>query len=201
VAEVAQLKVKGKTYKLPVVVGSEGEWAIDVSGLRGEAGVITLDPAYKNTGSCESAITFIDGEKGILRYRGFPIEEIAEKSTYLEVAYLLIRGELPTKVQLDDWTDQIRYHTMLHEDMRRFYEALPKDAHAMAACAAAVSAMATFYPDDLDPVDPQQVDASIVRLIGKFPTITAYSYKHSIGQPFLYPDNKLGYVENLLQLI
>ena len=106
--EVAQLKVKGKTYKLPVVVGSEGEWAIDVSGLRGEAGVITLDPSYKNTGSCESAITFIDGEKGILRYRGFPIEEIAEKSTYLEVAYLLIRGELPTKVQLDDWTDQIR---------------------------------------------------------------------------------------------
>jgi citrate synthase len=201
VAEVAQLKVKGKTYKLPVVVGSEGEWAIDVSGLRGEAGVITLDPAYKNTGSCESAITFIDGEKGILRYRGFPIEEIAEKSTYLEVAYLLIRGELPTKVQLDDWTDQIRYHTMLHEDMRRFYEAFPKDAHAMAACAAAVSAMATFYPDDLDPVDPDQVDASIVRLIGKFPTITAYSYKHSIGQPFLYPDNKLGYVENLLQLM
>jgi citrate synthase len=199
--EVAELKVKGKTYKLPVVVGSEGEWAIDVSGLRGEAGVITLDPAYKNTGSCESAITFIDGEKGILRYRGFPIEEIAERSTYLEVAYLLIRGELPTKVQLDDWMDQIRYHTMLHEDMRRFYEAFPKDAHAMAACAAAVSAMATFYPEDLDPVDPDQVNASIVRLIGKFPTLTAYSYKHSVGQPFLYPDNKLGYVENLLQMM
>jgi len=169
--------------------------------LRGETGLITLDSGYKNTGSCSSAITFLDGEKGILRHCGYPIEELAEKSSYLEVAYLLIYGELPTVEQLEQWTQAIQYHTMLHEDLRRLYAALPKDAHPMAVCAAVVAALSTFYPEDLDPLDPKQVRPSIERLIAKFPTITAYSYKHSVGQPFLYPENKLGYVENFLRMM
>jgi citrate synthase len=197
----ARLEVDGKTYELPIVVGSEGERAIDIGALRAEAGLVTLDSGYKNTGSCTSAVTFIDGEKGILRHRGYPIEELAEKSTYLEVAYLLIRGELPTRKELESWTNAIRYHSMLHEDLRRLYDAFPKDAQPMAVCAAVVSALSTFYPQDLDPLDPRQVNACIERLLAKFPTITAYSYKHSIGQPFLYPDNGLGYVENFLRLM
>jgi citrate synthase len=199
--EYATLEVDGKTYELEVITGSEGERAFDIGKLRGASGLITLDPGYKNTGSCKSAVTFIDGEKGILRYRGYPIEQIAEQSTFLEVAYLLVRGELPSRKELDAWVDGIRRHTMVHEDLRRLYAAFPKDAHPMAACAAVVAALSTFYPEDLDPVDPDQVSASVERLIAKFPTITAYSYKHSIGQPFLYPDNSLGYTENFLRLM
>jgi citrate synthase len=199
--DFAQLEFDGKTCKLPVVVGSEGERAVDISGLRGETGLITLDSGYKNTGSCRSAITFIDGDQGILRHRGYPIEELAERSSYLEVAYLLIRGELPTEAEFRRWKRSITYHTLLHEDLRRFYAGFPKDAHAMAVCAAAVAALSTFYPEDLDPVEPRQVGVSIERLLGKFPTLAAYSYKHSIGQPFLYPDNSLGYVENLLRMM
>ncbi len=199
--EVALLEVEGRTYELPIVTGTEGEQAVDITALRSETGLITLDSGYKNTGSCRSAITFLDGEKGILRYRGYPIEELAEKSTYLEVAYLLIRGELPSRKELAAWTEGIRYHTMLHEDLRRLYAAFPKDAHPMAVCAAVVAALSTFYPEDLDPAAPEQVSASVERLIAKFPTITAYSYKHSVGQPFLYHDNKLGYVENFLRLM
>jgi citrate synthase len=199
--DFAQLEFDGKTCKLPVVVGSEGERAVDISGLRGETGLITLDSGYKNTGSCRSAITFIDGDQGILRHRGYPIEELAERSSYLEVAYLLIRGELPTEAEFQRWKRSITYHTLLHEDLRRFYAGFPKDAHAMAVCAAAVAALSTFYPEDLDPVEPRQVGVSIERLLGKFPTLAAYSYKHSIGQPFLYPDNSLGYVENLLRMM
>jgi citrate synthase len=199
--EYATLEVDGKTYELEVITGSEGERAFDIGKLRGASGLITLEPGYKNTGSCKSAVTFIDGEKGILRYRGYPIEQIAEQSTFLEVAYLLVRGELPSRKELDAWVDGIRRHTMVHEDLRRLYAAFPKDAHPMAACAAVVAALSTFYPEDLDPVDPDQVSASVERLIAKFPTITAYSYKHSIGQPFLYPDNSLGYTENFLRLM
>jgi citrate synthase len=199
--ETAELRVGGKVIQLPVVVGSEGERAIDISNLRAETGYITLDPGYGNTGSCTSAITFIDGEQGILRYRGYSIEELALKSTFLEVAYLLIYGELPRKHELDAFVKSICYHTMIHEDFKRFFGALPKDAHPMAACAAAVAALATFYPDSLDPRDPRQVEISVHRLIAKLPTVAAYAYKHSIGQPSMYPDNRKSYVENFLHMM
>jgi citrate synthase len=200
-SEFAELRIGDKTVRLPVVVGSEGERAVDISKLRDETGLITLDPGYANTGSCRSAITFIDGEKGVLRYRGYPIEELAAKSSFLEVAYLLMTGQLPKKQELAAFTASITYHTMLHEDFKRFYGALPKDAHPMAACAAAVAALATFYPDSLDPRDQRQVEVSVHRLIAKMPTLASYAYKHSIGQPFMYPDNRLSYVGNLLRLM
>jgi citrate synthase len=199
--EMAQLRVGDKTIELPIIEGSEGERAVDIRSLRADTGLITLDPGYANTGSCESKITFIDGERGILRYRGYPIEQLAEHCSFLEVAYLLMYGELPAQEQLDAFTRSIRYHTMLHEDFKRFYGALPKDAHPMAACSAAVAALATFYPDSLDPRDPYEVEVSIHRLIAKTPTIAAYAYKHSIGQPFMYPDNRLSYVGNFLHLM
>ena len=199
--DIARLEVDGKTHELKIVTGSEGERAIDVGDLRSRTGLITLDPGYKNTGSCLSAITFIDGESGVLSYRGYPIEQIAHQCGFLEVAYLLLYGELPTQAEYETWQDEITYHTMLHEYMKRFYIGFPKGAHAMAACAAVVSAIATFYPDDLDPTDTEKVELSLRRLIAKFPTIAAYSYKHSIGQPFLYPDNSLGYVDNFLRLM
>ena len=199
--EFAELRIGDRTIQLPIVVGTEGERAVDITKLRDETGYITLDPGYANTGSCRSAITFIDGEKGILRYRGYPIEELASKSTFLEVAYLLTTGELPTAKRLKEFTTSITYHTMLHEDFKRFYGSLPKDAHPMAACSAAVAALATFYPDSLDPRDPRQVEISVHRLIAKFPTLASYSYKPSIGQPFMYPDNRLSYVGNFLRLM
>lgn len=199
--DFAELRIGDKTIRLPIVEGTEGERAIDITKLRDETGYITLDPGYANTGSCRSAITFIDGEKGILRYRGYPIEELASKSSFLEVAYLLTAGELPTAKQLKDFTSSITYHTMLHEDFKRFYGSLPKDAHPMAACSAAVAALATFYPDSIDPRDPRQVEISVHRLIAKFPTLASYSFKHSIGQPFIYPDNRLSYVGNFLRLM
>ncbi len=197
----AELRVGDKTIALPIVEGSEGERAIDIRKLRSGTGFITLDPGYANTGSCQSAITFIDGEKGILRYRGYPIEQLAEQSSFLEVSYLLIFGALPTREQLESFTESIRYHTMLHEDFRIFFRAMPKDAHPMAACAAAVGALGTFYPDSLDPRDPREVEISVHRLLAKFPTMASYAYKHSIGQPFMYPDNTLGYVGNFLRLM
>ena len=199
--ETAKLEYEGKTYELAVLVGSEGERAIDIGKLRDESGLITLDPGYKNTGSTTSEICFIDGEQGILSYRGYPIEELAEQSSFLEVAYLLIYGELPTQEEYDSWLESLRYHTMLHEDVKRLFDAFPKDAHPMAVAASVVSAVSTFYPEDLDPEDEKQVIVSSTRLIAKFPTIAAYAHKHSLGQPFLYPDNKLGYVDNFLRLM
>jgi len=200
-SEKAELRLPNASIELPIVEGTEAERAIDIRRLRAETGYITLDPGYANTGSCQSAITYIDGEKGILRYRGYPIEELAEKSSFLETAFLLIYGELPTRDQLDYFIHSIRIHTMLHEDFKRFYSALPKDAHPMAACSAVVGALATFYPDSLDPRNPRQVEISVHRLIAKLPTIAAYAYKHSIGQPFMYPRNSLSYVGNLLHLM
>ena len=200
-AETAQLQIGDKTIELPIVVGTEGERAIDISKLRKETGLITLDPGYVNTGSCQSAITFIDGDRGILRYRGIAIEELAANCTFLEVAYLLVYGSLPTTAELQSFNDSITTHTMIHEDFKRFFGAMPKDAHPMAACSAAIGALATFYPDSLDPRDQRHVEISVHRLIAKLPTMAAYSYKHSIGQPAMYPRNDLGYVGNFLYML
>jgi len=200
-SETATLKLGEKTVELPIVKGSEGERAIDIGSLRKETGFITLDPAYVNTGSCKSAITFIDGENGVLRYRGYPIEQLAQQSNFLESAWLLMYGELPSEQELHGFVESIRYHTMIHEDMRRFYEAFPKDAHPMAVCSGAVAALSSFYPDSLEPRDPKQVELSIHRLIAKLPTLVAYSYKYSRGQPFMYPDNRLAYTGNFLRLL
>ncbi len=197
-ADKAELRVGGKTYELDILEGSEHERAIDIRKLRDTTGLVTFDPGYGNTGACRSAVTFIDGDKGILRYRGIPIEDLAANSTFLEVSYLLIHGHLPTQSELHRFCESIRRHSMLHEDLKRFYGALPKDAHPMAACSAAIGALATFYHDALDHRDARQVDISVHRLIAKLPTIAAYAYKHSIGQPFLYPDNRLSYVGNFL---
>ncbi len=200
-SETARLQLGDQTIDLPIVVGSEGERGIDITKLRSQTGHITLDPGYANTGSTRSAITFIDGDEGILRYRGIPIEELAERSTFLEVSYLLIYGVLPKADEYEEFVNSIRHHSMLHEDMKRFYSAFPKDAHPMAACSAAVGALSTFYPDSLDPRDPRQVDVSIHRLVAKLPTLASYAYKHSIGQPFMYPRNKLNYMANFLHLM
>jgi citrate synthase len=200
-SDTAKIEIDGKIYEFPIITGSEGERGIDIGKLRDLTGAITLDPGFKNTGSCKSEITFIDGEQGILRYRGYPIEQLAESSNFLEVAYLLIKGSLPTAEEYEAWAKSIRYHTMLHEDLKRFFSAFPKDAHPMAVAAAVVAALSTFYPSDLDPNDARQVEISVERLIAKFPTIAAYAHKHSIGHPFLYPDNKLGYVENFLHMM
>ena len=197
----ATLKVGDKEIELPIITGSEGEQAVDISKLRGSTGLITLDQGFVNTGSCQSAITFIDGEKGILRYRGYRIEELAEKSTFLEVAYLLMRGELPTATELEDFKQAVTIHTMLHEDFRRFYGGFPKSAHPMAVVSAVTAALSTFYPDSLDPNDPQHVEICTKRLLAKLPTIASYAYKHSIGQPFMYPKNDLGYAANFLRMM
>jgi citrate synthase len=195
----AKLTLDGKDVSLPLITGTEGETAIDIQKLRASTGLITLDPGFGNTGACRSAITFIDGEKGILRYRGYDIAELAAKSTFLEVAWLVLYGELPTKAELEAFTTEITRHTLLHENFRRFFEALPKDAHPMPVCAAAVAALATFYqePDH----DPKAVHDAVIRLIAKMPTIASYSYKHSIGQPFMYPQNRLSYPENFLRMM
>jgi len=197
-AEGIEIVANGKSVRLPVVRGTESESAMDISELRSATGMITLDPGYGNTGSCRSAITFINGEKGILRYRGYPIEELAAKSTYLEVAWLLIFGELPTREELDRFTCEVTQHTMLHENFRRFFEALPKDAHPMPACAAAIGTLATFYQD---PDSDNHVQQTIIRLLAKMPTIAACAYKHSIGQPFVYPRNDLDYSSNFLRMM
>jgi len=199
--DTAQLHIDGKTFELPIVEGTEGERAIDIRKLRSETGLITLDSGYANTGSCRSAITFIDGDQGILRYRGIPIEELAEKSNFLEVAYLLLSGHLPNQEQFDYFRGSITHHTMLHEDFKRFFGAMPKDAHPMAACSAAIGSLSTFYPDSLDPRDERHIEISVHRLIAKTTTIAAYAYKHSIGQPFMYPRNDLSYVGNLLYMM
>ncbi len=183
---------------LDLVPATEGQSGVDVSGLLANTGLVTLDPGFVNTASCSSAITFIDGDKGILRYRGYPIEELAEHGSFLEVSYLLIYGELPSATQLADFAERIRMHTLLHEDLKRFFDGFPRDAHPMPVLSSAVSALSTFYQDSLDPLDPDHVEISTVRLLAKLPTIAAYAYKKSVGQPFLYPDNSHGLVENFL---
>ncbi len=200
-SEVAKLRVDGKEIELPTLVGTEQEKAVDISSLRAQTGYITLDEGFVNTGSTTSAITFLDGEEGILRYRGYPIEQLCEKCDFVEVSYLLIYGELPNAVQLENFRSSLRRHTMLHEDMRMFYNGFPRDAHPMAILSSVVGAMSTFYQDSLDPKDPEQVQMSIFRLMAKLPTIAALSHKKSVGQPFMYPQNKLEYVENFLYMM
>jgi citrate synthase len=182
------------------VEGTEEPTGLEISKLLGTTGHVTYDPGFMNTASCSSAITYIDGDAGILRYRGYPIEQLAENATFLEVAWLLIYGELPTDQELTGFKAQIRKHTMLHEDFREFFGGFPTDAHPMAVLSSAVSALSTFYQDSLDPLDPEHVEQSTIRLLAKMPTIAAYAYKKSIGQPFLYPDNSLGYVDNFLRM-
>jgi citrate synthase len=200
-SDVAKLKIDDRELELPIIRGTEQEMAIDISKLRSETGFITLDEGYVNTGSTASEVTFLDGEKGVLRYRGYPIEVLAEHCDFVETCYLLIYGELPTAMQLDDFRQAIRRHTLLHEDMRSFYNGFPRDAHPMAILSSVVGALSTFYQDALDPHDPEQVEVSVHRLIAKLPTIAAYAYKKSFGQPFNYPRNDLSYCENFLQMM
>ncbi len=199
-ANTARLEVNEKSIDLPLVMGSESEIGIDISKLRSQTKAITLDPGFVNTGSCESGITYLDGEKGILRYRGYAIEQLAEKSNFLEVSYLLIYGELPTNQQLNNFEYNVKQHTLLHEDVRHIYQAFPKDAHPMAILSSIVCALSTFYPD-FSATDSDAVDLAIWRLMGKLPTIAAWSYKKNIGQPFVYPINEFTYTKNFLNML
>lgn len=193
----AKLSLEGKEYEFPTVAGSEGEVGIDISSLRAKSNAITLDPGFGNTGSCKSAIAFIDGEKGILRYRGYPIEQLAENASFSEVSYLLIYGELPNRQQLTEWRRNLTYHSMIHEDMKKFFEGFPPTAHPMAILSAMVSSLSTYYVDD----PRSEPDQNIVRLLAKLKTIAAYAYKKSIGQPMIYPRNELSYVANFLHML
>ena len=190
----------GAELDLPVKTATEGSAGIEVTKLLSTTGMVTLDPGFVNTAACSSEITYIDGDAGILRYRGYPIEQLAEKSSFLEVSYLLIYGELPTDEQLQNFTHQITKHTLLHEDLKDFFNGFPRDAHPMPVLSSAVSALSTFYQDSLNPFDEPNVDLSTVRLLAKVPTLAAYAYKKSVGQATLYPDNSLSYVENFLRL-
>jgi citrate synthase len=191
----ATLLLNGKEYTLPVMVGTEDEVAIDIATLRAKSGAITYDPAYGNTGSCSSKVAFIDGERGILRYRGYPIEQLAGNASFIEVAYLLIYGELPTKAELTGFKEKLTRHTLLHEDMKKFFEGFPKSAHPMAILSAMVASLSAYYPDT------EIRETNIIRLLAKLPTIAAFSYKKSIGQPFMYPRNDLSYTQNFLQMM
>lgn len=200
-SEPAILKFGEHQLDVPVVEGSEGELGLDIGKLRSSTGMITIDEGYVNTGSTRSGITFLDGEKGILRFGGYAIEDLCANCDFVEVSYLLIYGELPNADQLETFRQSIRKHTMIHEDMRSFYSGFPRDAHPMAILSSVVSAMSTFYQDSLDPNSPEQVEVCIHRLLAKLPTIAAYSHKKSVGQPFIYPQNDLTYVENFLQMM
>jgi citrate synthase len=198
----AQIILDGKTYEFPIIEGSEGEKAIDIAKLREETGYITLDLGYKNTGATKSAITFLDGEEGILHYRGYPIEQLAEKASFLEVSYLLLFGDLPNKRQLEEFTGNIRYHSLVHEDMKRFFEFFPNNAHPMGILSAMVNSLSTFYPKSQDPHRPSKdIERTIFRLIAKMPTLAAISYKNNLGHPYMYPNNKLDYVDNFLHMM
>ena len=197
----ASLRIGDRELELPVVHGTDGDDAIDIGRLRSETGLITYDPGYGNTGSCSSAVTFLDGEAGILRYRGYPIEQLAEHSTFLEVAYLLIWGELPSREQLGKFTSEVTHHTLIREEMRHFFDSFPADAHPMAVLASGTVGMSTFYPDSHEIFDADAVEITINRLIAKLPTLAAWSFKKAIGQPYVYPRNDLEYTANLLYMM
>jgi citrate synthase len=196
----ATLTYPGGTAELPILPSVDGASSIDISTLTKQTGLTSLDYGFVNTAATRSEITFIDGDAGILRYRGYPIEQIAEHSSFLEVAWLLIHGELPSADELGEFDERIRRHTLLHEDLRRFFDALPHDAHPMSVLSSAVSALGTFYQDSLSISDPEQVELSTIRLLAKLPVIAAYAHKKSLGQAFLYPDNSLSFVDNFLRL-
>lgn len=201
-SDKATINLGGKSYELPVVIGTENEKAINISKLRGESGYITLDPGFKNTGSTESAITFLDGEEGILHYRGYPIEQLAEKSTFLEVAYLLIYGDLPTKEVLEEFRSAIRKQMMIHEDMKNFFVGFPSKSHPMGQLSCLVGALSAFYPESLNPNASEEEDnKTIINLLAKMPTIVSWIQKKSLGQPVVYPKNNFGYIENFLNMI
>jgi citrate synthase len=190
-----------QSAELPILQGTAGDDAADIGQLRADTGLVTLDPGYKNTAASTSAITFLDGEAGILRYRGYPIEQIAARSSFLETSYLLIYGELPNQAEHDRWLDEIVHHTLIHEEMRRFFDSFPYDAHPMAVLASGTVGLSTFYQDSHDPLDRAAVELTIRRLIAKVPTLAAWAYKKSIGQPYVYPRNDLDYVENFLHMM
>jgi citrate synthase len=187
-------------HQMSITRAAQGASGINLGTLLADTGMVALDPGFVNTAGCTSQITYIDGDAGVLRYRGYPIEVLAQRSTFLETSYLLIYGDLPTSGQLENFTELIRVHTLLHEDLRRFFDGFPRDAHPMPVLSSAVSALSTFYQDSLNPFDHDQVEISTVRLLAKLPTIAAYAYKKSIGQPFLYPDNSLSLVHNFLRM-
>jgi citrate synthase len=201
-SDQAEIIIDGKSYKFPVIVGSEGEKAIDISKLRDVTGYVTLDTGYKNTGATKSAITFLDGEKGILSYRGYPIEQLAEKASFLEVSYLLIYGNLPTTEQLENFRGRIKRHTNLHEDIKKMFDGFPSTAHPMGVLSSAVSSLTAYYPGSIDQnASEDEMDLTIVRLMAKLPTIAAWSYRNSKGMPLMYPKNKLSYTENFLHMM
>lgn len=201
-SKVATLSVDGKSFELPIIEGSENELAIDISKLRGSSGLITIDPGFKNTGSTTSGITFLNGEEGILRYRGYSIEELAEKSNFLEVAYLLIYGELPTVAQNKKFQEGITKHTLVHEDIKKILDGFPSNAHPMGVMSSLVTALTAFYPESLDPNrSADAVNLSIIRILAKVPTFAAWAYKNEMGHPVNYPSNKLNYTENFLRMM
>ena len=198
----AKLLYDGKEIELPLLTGTENEDAIDISKIRSETGLITLDKGYKNTGATTSKITYLDGEKGILRHRGYSIEELASKSSFTEVCYLLIYGELPTQSQLDNFEHEIRFHTLVHEDLKIILDGYPSKAHPMGVLSSLITSLTAFYPESLDPSRSRKlVDLSIVRILGKFPTFAAWSYKKRTGHPIIYPDNSLDYCSNFLKMM
>lgn len=200
-AETAKLIIDGKTYELPIVVGSEGERAIDIANLRKETGCITLDPGYANTGSCQSSITFMDGERGILRYRGIPVEELAERSTFRETAYLLINGDLPTRKELNRFSVMLNDHSLVHEDMRAFFENYPRRAHPMGILSSMVNALRAFYPELPERSEEEEINVTFTRLISKVRTMAAMSYKISRGYRVVYPRHDLEYCANFLNMM
>ena len=201
-SETAKIELDGKVYELPVITGTENEKAIDISKLRDLSGYVTLDTGYKNTGATKSAITFLDGEEGILQYRGYPIEQLAEKASFLEVSYLLIYGALPTQSELTHFENSIKKHTLVHEDMKRFFEAYPAKAHPMGVLSSMISSLSTFYPESLDPNRSADMkNLTVHRLIAKLPTLAAWSYKNSTSHPFMYPRNDFDYVKNFLYMM
>jgi len=200
--KTAKLKINDSTYELPILEGTEGEIGVDISSLRAQSGVITLDKGFKNTGSTKSAITFLNGEEGILRYRGYSIEELSSKSSFLEVAFLLIYGELPTKEELSEFTNEISSHTLVHEDVKSILDGFPSRAHPMGVLSSLVSSLTAFYPKSLDPNrSVEEINGTIIRLIAKLPTLAAWSYKNRMRQPIMYPQNKLDYTSNFLHMM
>jgi citrate synthase len=201
VAERAHIDVNGNTFEVPVVVGTENERGLDISQLRAKTGAVTLDPGFMNTASTSSSVTYLDGEKGVLRYRGIPIEQLAEKSTFVETSFLLIYGKLPNKQELADFSRLLTRHSLLHEDMKRFFDGYPGTAHPMAILSSMVCSLSSFYPEAVDVKNKEQIDMTIARLLAKVRTIAAFSFKKSIGQPFVYPKNNLSYCANFLNMM